>query len=474
MTREEFRKYAHEMVDWMVDYLDNVAEYPVMSKSIPGDIRKQLPDFAPEKSEPFEKIMSDVERIIMPGITHWESPNFFAYFPANKSEPSILAEMMMAALGTQGMLWLTSPAATELEERMMEWLRTMLGLPIGFKGVIQDTASSATLAAILSAREKATSWAINESGFTGNENFVIYSSDQVHSSIDKAVKIAGIGLKNLIRIPTDHNYALRPDALRLQIENDLQQGLKPLCVVSALGTTSSTAIDPIAEISAICKEYGIWHHIDAAYAGTALLCEEYRHWIRGIEDADSFVFNPHKWMFVNFDCSVYFVKNPDDLIRTFSVSPEYLKTANDDQVSNYRDWHIQLGRRFRALKLWFVIRSFGVEGLQQKIRAHVAMGKWLENEVRNHPKFELMAPVPLNLVCFRYLPHADCEETKANSLNERLLHELNKSGKIFITHTKLSDKYTLRLVAAGTQTTFQHVKEAWKLIVNTAESLPII
>ncbi|MFC2187614.1 pyridoxal phosphate-dependent decarboxylase family protein [Fulvivirgaceae bacterium LMO-SS25] len=471
MNKGDFRKRAHQMVDWMADYLEQVDNYTVMSQVKPGDIKAQLPNLPPTTAESFEQIMADVDKIIMPGITHWGSSNFFAYFPASKSEASILAEMMMASLGTQGMLWLTSPAATELEEQMMQWLRQMMGLPAYMQGVIQDTASSATLAAILSAREKASNWAINERGFSTQEKFVVYSSDQVHSSIDKAVKIAGIGIENLRRIPTDENFAMIPNALKAQIEKDKREGFQPLCVVSALGTTSSTALDPIDAIGSICEAYGIWHHVDAAYAGAALLLPECRYMAIGMEKADSFVFNPHKWMFVNFDCSVYFVKDAQTLKRTFSVNPEYLRTSNDDEVTNYRDWHIQLGRRFRALKLWFVIRSYGVEGLQEKLRSHIAMGQWLKTEIENHPQFELMAPVPLNLVCFRFLPPMCSSTDEINQFNEHLLNALNVTGKIFITHTKLNGMYTLRLVPGNFHVSLAHVQQAWELITKTAISL---
>ena len=471
MNKGDFRKRAHQMVDWMSDYLEQVDNYPVMSQVKPGDIKAQLPNLPPTTAESFEQIIADVDKVIMPGITHWGSSNFFAYFPASKSEASILAEMMMASLGTQGMLWLTSPAATELEEQMMQWLRQMMGLPEYMQGVIQDTASSATLAAILSAREKASNWAINERGFTTQEKFVVYSSNQVHSSIDKAVKIAGIGIENLRRIPTDENFAMIPNALKAQIEKDKREGFQPLCVVSALGTTSSTALDPIDAIGSICEAYGIWHHVDAAYAGAALLLPECRYMAIGMEKADSFVFNPHKWMFVNFDCSVYFVKDAQTLKRTFSVNPEYLRTSNDDEVTNYRDWHIQLGRRFRALKLWFVIRSYGVEGLQEKLRSHIAMGQWLKTEIENHPQFELMAPVPLNLVCFRFLPPQCTNADEINQFNEHLLNALNATGKIFITHTKLNGMYTLRLVPGNFHVSLAHVQRAWELIKKTAISL---
>jgi aromatic-L-amino-acid decarboxylase len=471
MDHSTFRVEAHRMVDRMADYLEQVAQYPVLSQVNPGDIKKALPASAPCSAEGMDAIMADFEKIIMPGITHWESPYFFGYFPASKSAPSILAEMLTATLGVQGMLWLTSPAATELEEQMMQWLLQMMDLPLEWKGVIQDTASTATLTALLCARERASRWQINERGFAGNERFTVYCSDQVHSSIDKDVKIAGIGIQNLRKIATDRDYAMDATALRLQIINDLAEGYQPLCVISALGTTGSTAIDPIEEISAICREFGIWHHIDAAYAGTALILPECRYIAKGAEHADSFVFNPHKWMFVNFDCSVYFVKDPSLLIHTFSITPEYLKTVADDEVTNYRDWHIQLGRRFRALKLWFVIRSFGLEGLQAKIRLHNEMGQWLKTKVEEHEEFELLAPVPLNLVCFRSKPKHLQTTDELNKWNADLLSRINNGGRMFLSHTKLDDQYVLRLVPGNDQVRMHHVQQAWEWILEAVTEM---
>lgn len=473
MNSKEFRAEAHRMADWMADYLEQVGQYPVKAQVGPGDIKAQLPPLPPADSESMTEIMKDVETIIMPGITHWESPGFMAYFPASKSPPSILAEMLTASLGVQGMLWLTSPAATELEEHMMEWLKHMLALPEEWKGVIQDTASTATLTALLTAREKALNWEGNRKGLQGGPAFRVYASDQVHSSIDKDVQIAGIGLKNLVKIPTDEHFALRPDELEKAIKQDLEKGYHPLCVISAMGTTSSTALDPIGAIGHIANRHDLWHHVDAAYAGTALLLPECRYMADGLELADSFVFNPHKWMFVNFDCSVYYVKDAEALKRTFSINPEYLKTKEDEQVTNYRDWHIQLGRRFRALKLWFVIRSYGIEGLQAKIRKHIDMGQWLKIRVEEHPDFELLAPVPLNLVCFRYHPEGLDEEEKLDALNESLMHRINAKGKFFFTHTRLEGKFTLRLVPGNEQVDWPHVEQAWQEIVEEAPSLKI-
>ena len=467
MDTELFRKHAHELVDWMADYFENVENYPVLPDIQPGEILNQLPKNAPDQAESFEKIFQDFKDIIVPGMTHWESPNFMAYFPANKSKSSVLAEMLMSTMGAQCMIWLTSPAATELEEQMMEWLREMIGLPASFTGVIQDTASTATLCALLTAREKHSQYQINEEGFS-NEQFIIYSSEQIHSSIDKAVKIAGFGLKNLRKISVDDAFAMKADELEKQIKVDMANGLTPLCVVSAIGTTSTTAIDPIADISSICQKYKIWHHVDAAYAGTAMVCPEMRWMAEGAEHGDSFVFNPHKWMFTNFDCTAYFVKDPAALVNTFSIMPDYLKTSVDEEVKNYRDWGIPLGRRFRALKLWFVIREMGISGIQEKIRKHISLGKWLAKQVDEHPDFDLMAPVPLNTVCFRYVNGASKD---LDAINEEIMESINKTGKLFFTQTKLNDKFVLRLAFGNTNLEAYHVENAWKMIQETAKQI---
>ncbi len=468
MNNSEFREWAHRLADRMADYYENIEDYPVKSKAKPGEIMAKLPLSPPSAGEPMADIMSDFEHIIMPGITHWQSPNFFAYFPANGSYPSILAEMLTASLGAQCMVWDTSPAAAELEEMMMNWIKTMTGLPAGWHGVIQDTASTSTLAAILSARERISGYTINENGFDGNNKLRVYCSTETHSSAEKAVKIAGLGRKNLVKIATDSQYRMDASLLRKAIADDVTAGFTPLCVIATLGTTGCTSVDPLGEIAAVCTETGTWLHVDAAYGGTALLLPEYRWMIDGIELADSFVFNPHKWMFTNFDCSAYFVKDREALIRTFEILPEYLKTGNRGLVNDYRDWGIPLGRRFRALKLWFVIRSYGVTQLQEKIREHIRMAKWFETQIIEQLSFEIMAPVPLSLVCFRYRPSCITGTENLNNVNEELLGKLNATGKIFLTHTKLKGQYTLRLSIAGTLTSMEHVENAWKLIQSTA------
>ena len=467
MDSKQFRKYAHEMVDWMADYLENIEEMPVRSEKKPGDIIAALPKSPPQQSESMDSIFADFNSLIIPGMTHWQHPSFFAYFPANSSYPSVLAEMLTATMGAQCMIWQTSPAAAELEERMMEWIADMQQLPAGFTGVIQDTASTATLCAILTAREKVSEYDVNKSGFTG-QKFVVYCSDQTHSSIDKAVRIAGIGSSNLRKIPVDDSFALRPAVLAESIAQDRKDGLTPLCVVAACGTTGSTAIDPLEQIGEICRNENIWLHVDAAYAGTAAMLPEKRWILNGVEHADSYVFNPHKWMFTNFDCTAYYVKDKSALIRTFEILPEYLKTREDSQVNNYRDWGVPLGRRFRALKLWFVIRSFGVEGLRSKLRKHIELAEMFRNRVDEHPDFQLLAPVPLNTVCFHYAPHGSSIEEQ-NRWNAALLEELNSTGQMYLTHTKLDGVYTIRMVIGQTNVELKHIEQAWQQIQRLAE-----
>lgn len=464
LTHSDFRNHAHRVVDWIADYLENIEKFPVKAQVQPKEIYNQLPDTPPERGESMQEIMQDFQNIIIPGITHWQSPNFFAYFPANSSYPSVLAEMLTAALGAQCMIWETSPAAAELEEKVMNWLKKMLNLPESWHGVIQDTASSSTLCAMLTAREKYSNFDINKSGFKGNEKFRIYGSLETHSSIDKGVKIAGFGLDNLVKVQVDENQAMQPNALKTAIKNDVKNGYRPLCVVATLGTTGTTAIDPIKPIAEICKEFNLWLHVDAALAGSALMLPEYQWLANGLDMADSFVFNPHKWLFTNFDCSAYFIKDKDILIKTFTILPEYLKTKTTGKVNDYRDWGIALGRRFRALKLWFVIRDFGVQDLQERLRYHIRLAKNLEEKIRENENFELMNKRNINMLCFRYHPNNISDESILNQLNVQLLHSLNRTGKIFLTHTKINNRYILRLVIGQTNVTERHVDKAWELI----------
>jgi len=470
MDGNEFRRQGHAIVEWIARYFENIEQYPVKSGVRPGEIKNALPELPPSGSESFDLFLRDFDEIIMPGITHWQNPGFFAYFPANSSPPSVLAEMLTAALGAQCMVWETSPAAAELEERMMEWLRVMTGLPEGFEGVIQDSASSATLAALITARERTTHFRTNDEGLSDTGKLRIYSSTQTHSSVEKGAGVAGFGRKNLVRIGVKNDYSIDPDALVKAIEKDLATGFIPCCVVATLGTTGTTAIDPLRPVGEICRKYNLWLHVDAALAGTALLLPEMRWMTEGIEYVDSLVFNPHKWMFTNFDCSAYFVRDAASLIRTFEILPEYLKTRTRGQVNDYRDWGIPLGRRFRALKLWAVIRSYGVEGLQAKIREHLRLATMLAGMIESEKNFELMAPVPLNTVCFRYRPEGMGDE-EANRLNERINHALNDTGKIYLTHTKADGRYLLRMVTAQTNVTERHVLQAWDLIRETASAI---
>lgn len=471
MNNQEFRKYAHQMVDWMANYLDKVEEYPVRPQLQPREVYNALPKQAPAQAEPYEAIFKDFIQEIMPGITHWQHPSYFAYFPANSSYPSLLAEMLTATLGAQCMIWETSPAATELEEKVMDWLKPIMGIPSNWQGVIQDTASTATLCAILTARERLSNFEINKQGFS-DETYRVYASRETHSSIEKAIKIAGIGKENFSKIDTDEHYALIPEALETAIQQDLEKGYKPLCVVATIGSTSSTAIDPLRAIGEICQKYHIFLHVDAAYVGTATLLPEKRWILDGLALADTYVFNPHKWMFTNFDCTAYFVKDTALLKRTFEIMPEYLKTAQDQKVNNYRDWGIQLGRRFRALKLWFVIRSFGIEGLQAKIRKHIDLAHYLRSKLETHTEFELLAPTEFNLVCFRFKPSlSDNSLENLNQLNAKIVAQLNQSGQVYLTHTKLNEIYTIRVVTGQTEIDQNHVDKFWELLLEVCDKL---
>ena len=462
MTPDEFRKRGYAVVDWIADYYARLETFPVLSRVEPGAIRRSLPKTAPVAGEAFETILAEVEKLILPGITHWQSPNFFAFFPGNASAPAILGDLLSSGLGVQGMLWATSPACTELETHVLDWLVHMLVLPQKFLsteaggGVIQDTASSASLCALLAARERATDFATNKRGCDGK--LVAYTSSQAHSSIEKDVQIAGIGRDNLRSIAVDEKFAMRPDALARQIDQDRRAGLIPFFVCATVGTTSSNAIDPVPEIGAICQREKIWLHVDAAMSGTAALCPEFRYIHDGLEFADSYCFNPHKWMFTNFDCDCFYVADRKTLIKTLSVLPEYLrnKATETGAVIDYRDWQIPLGRRFRSLKLWFVIRHYGIEGLQHHVREHVRLAQEFAGWVKQDQRFELAAPVPLNLICLR--------AKGGDELNQSLLDRLNRSGDLYLTHTRLNDRLTLRMCIAQTNTQARHLKRAWQRI----------
>jgi len=466
MTPDEFRRHGRDVIDWIASYMERVEELPVGSRVAPGEIRALLPKAPPETGEAFDRILADMDDVVLPGITHWQSPNWFGYFPANASGPAILGDLLSAGLGVQGMLWQTSPACTEIETHVMDWLVEMLDLPETFLstgdggGVIQDTASSSSLCALLAARERATGFETDRGGCDGT--LTAYTSSHAHSSIEKGARIAGIGASNLRLVGVDDDYAMDPADLARAIETDVAAGRKPFFVSATVGTTSSNAMDPLGPIGEVARRHGLWFHVDAAMSGTAALCPEFR-WIHdGLELADSYCMNPHKWMFTNFDCDAFFVADRATLVKTLSVLPEYLRNRATESgaVIDYRDWHIPLGRRFRALKLWFVIRHYGVEGLRHHVREHVKLAQEFVDWVEADDDFEIAAPAPLNLVCFR---HRGGDET-----NRRIMDTVNESGRLFLTHTKLDEKLTLRMSIGQTHTERRHVEAAWVAIRGAA------
>jgi aromatic-L-amino-acid decarboxylase len=458
MSPEEFRRAGRAVVDWVADYLERVESFPVRSRAAPGEVRAKLPAAPPRHGEPFEAVLRDLDEIVLPGITHWQSPNFFAYFPSNASPSAILGEIVSAGLGVQGMSWQTSPACTELETHLLDWFVELLGLPREFLssgpggGVIQDTASSAALCALLAARERA----------GGGDRLVAYASDQAHSSVEKAARIAGLARERMRAVPSDERFALRPDALVAAVAADRAAGLRPFFLCASVGTTSSTAIDPVARLAPIAREAGMWLHVDAAMAGSAAICPELRGMQAGVEHADSYCFNPHKGLLVNFDCDLFWVRDRAALLAALSILPEYLRTKAGESgaVIDYRDWQIPLGRRFRALKLWFVLRHYGVEGLRAHVRGYVARAAEFARWVEADPRFELAAPVTFNLVCFRL--RGD------DARNEALMERLNASGALYLTHTRLAGRTVLRMAFGGTWTERRHVEAAWRAIRSAA------
>ncbi|HHN74526.1 MAG TPA: aspartate aminotransferase family protein [Acidobacteria bacterium] len=456
MSSEEFRRWGREVIDWIADYHERVETLPVLSRVEPGAIRRALPEHPPEQGEGFERMLADLDEKVLPGITHWQSPNFFAFFPANVSYPSILGELLSAGLGVQGMLWTTSPACTEIETLVLDWVVELLDLPRTFHssgaggGVIQDSASSATLCALLAARHRAAE--------APAEALVAYASTEAHSSVDKAMEIAGLGRDRLRRIAVDADRALDPAALSAAMAEDRAAGRRPFFVVATVGTTSSLAFDPLDAVGAAARAEGAWLHVDAAMAGTAAVCPELR-WIhRGLEQAQSYCFNPHKWMFTNFDCDCFYVSDRQALIDALSVVPEYLRNraSESGQVIDYRDWQVPLGRRFRALKLWFVIRHYGIRGLRAHVRRHVELAAGFARWVESHPELELAAPCRLNLVCFRH--------RRGDRASEDLLEALNASEKLYLTHTRLDGRYVLRMSIGQTRTESRHVEQAREAI----------
>jgi len=455
MPLDEFRRRGYQVVDWIADYLATVEDRPVMSRATPGSVRHALPDHAPEQPESFDDVLRDLDEIVLPGITHWQSPNWYAYFPANSSPPSILGEMVASGLAVQGMLWSTSPAATEIESAVMDWLVDLLGLPATWKttgpggGVIQMSASDGVHVSLVTARQLA-------AGGGTHDDLVVYASDQTHSSVEKSARIAGY--RHIRIIETDDVFAMRPDRLQETIAADREDGLLPAFVAATVGTTATTAVDPVRAIATIARDEGMWCHVDAAYAGNAMICPEFRHYQDGIELVDSYVFNPHKWLFTNFDCSAYFVADRAPLIETMSILPPYLrnKASESGEVIDYRDWHVPLGRRFRALKLWFVLRHYGVEGLQHHIRHHIEMAQGLAARLEADERFALVAPHPFGLVVFRHVAGDDATAALAAALND--------SGVVAVSPTTLRNQAAIRVTVGQTTTEQRHVDRLWSLI----------
>lgn len=463
MKPEEFREWGHKFIDWVADYLGHPERYPVLSQVEPGSIHAQLPAKPPQTPESIEAMLRDIDKIIVPGVTHWNHPAFFAYFAVSGSFPGILGELLSAAFNVNGMLWRTSPAFTELEEHVLDWLRQMIGLSSDFKGVVYDTASTSTFHALAAAREAITERDVSELGIAGPDapRLRMYQSREAHSSVDKAGMAIGLGRRGIVKIDVDDEFRMKPGALEAAIKHDLSEGWRPFCVTATVGTTSTTSIDPVPQIADICEKYKLWLHVDAAYAGSAAILPEMRWILDGVNRADSFVMNPHKWLFTPIDFSAFYCRRPEVLKRAFSLIPEYLKTTEGDKVTNYMDYGIQLGRRFRSIKFWMVVRYFGVEGLQEHIRDHIRLGKLFASWIEADPRFEIMAPVPFSTVCFRL--KAD------DAANQRIIDRVNASGKIFVSHTRLRDKLTIRLAIGNIRTTEEYVRMAWGLIKKEAQ-----
>lgn len=470
MDPEEFRRHAHEVVDWMADYLQNVDRYPVLARVHPGEIAAKLPEAAPEHPEAMEEILRDFENDLLPGITHWNHPAFFAYFAITGSAPGILGEMLAAALNVNAMVWRSGPTPTELEERALDWLRQMMGLPTDFRGHIQDTASISSLTAIATAREE-TGLRIREEGMGGRglPRLRLYCSEEAHSSIEKAGITVGIGRTGTRRIPTDAEFRMDPAALEAAIEEDVAAGWRPFCVVATVGTTSTTSVDPVPAIADVCERHGLWLHVDAAYGGSAAVVPEMRWILDGCERADSLVVNPHKWLFVPVDCSALYLRRPERVRRAFSLVPEYLITPEAGSATNLMDYGPALGRRFRSLKLWMVLRWFGREGIAVRIREHLRLAREFSGWVEAEPGWELAAPVPFSTVVFRHRPEGAADE-EADALNDRIMERVNASGEAFLSHTRLRGRLVLRLAVGNLRTGEEHVRRAWELLREAAAS----
>jgi aromatic-L-amino-acid decarboxylase len=472
MPPEQLREFGARVMEWAARYSGQVGDYPVLARVAPGEVAAALPAAAPEEGAGMDEILRDFEETIIPGLTHWNHPGFFAYFGITGSGPGVLGETLAAALNVNAMLWRTSPAATELEERALDWLRQMIGLPEGFRGHIQDTASISSLVAIAAAREAA-GLGVREEGMSGRDlpRLRVYCSEEAHSSIEKAGITLGLGRAGTRKIPTDAAFRMDVGALAAAVEEDLAAGVRPICVVATVGTTSTTSIDPVPEIAEICRRHSLWLHVDAAYGGAAAVLPEMRAVLAGAEHADSVVTNPHKWLFVPIDCSALYFRHPEVVRRAFSVVPEYLATPEGEEVTNLMDYGPALGRRFRALKLWMVLRYFGRAGLADRIREHIRLAREFASWVEAEPGWELLAPTPFSTVCFRHLPPgADAAETDLR--NEEILAQVNSTGEVFLSHTRLRGRFTLRLAVGNLRTTEHHVRRAWELLAEAAGAGP--
>jgi aromatic-L-amino-acid decarboxylase len=471
MDTHDFRRLGHQMVEWIASYRERMAELPVMSPLAPGDVKRQLPDAPPAVGRGLDGILEEMDRVVLPGITHWCHPGFFAYFPANADLASVLADMASSGLAAQAMSWQTSPAATEVEEVVMDWLRQMVGLGPQFTGAIQDSASTSTFCALLCARERTGAFGQNRGGMQAEAApLVVYASDQAHSSIPKGALLAGFGKENLRLIATDDRHALRLDLLRDAIEQDLAAGGRPCAMVAAVGTTATTALDPVKGMAELAGRHGIWLHVDAAMAGSAMICPECRWMWDGVEQADSVVLNPHKWLGTGFDLSAYFVRDPEHLIRVMSTNPSYLRTEQDGEVKNLRDWGIPLGRRFRALKLWFLLKDQGVEGLQARLRRDLANAQWFRARVEQAPGWELLAPVPLQTICLRHRPEGMDDEDKLAAHNLDLVHRINRSGRFYLTPAVLKGVQMVRVSIGSEASEFGHVEALWAALRQAADA----
>jgi aromatic-L-amino-acid/L-tryptophan decarboxylase len=469
MDGEDFRKWSHKAADWGADYRETLRDRPVRARTQPGEVAALIGASAPEDPEAMETIFADFEQIIVPGMTHWQHPRFFAYFPANAAPVSVVAEYLVSTMAAQCMLWQTSPAATELETKVIDWLRQALGLPDGFSGVIQDSASSATLSAVLTMRERALDWRGNRQGLAGQPRLRIYCTEQVHTSIDRAIWVAGIGEENLVRVPSGGRLrSMQPAALEAAIAEDRAAGHCPAGVIASVGGTSVGGSDDVAAIGAIARMNALYLHVDAAWAGSAMICPEFRHFWAGVEEADSVVFNPHKWLGAQFDCSVHFVRDPESLVRTLAIRPEFLKTHGHDGIVNYSEWTVPLGRRFRALKLWFLLRAHGLEGLRSMIRNHVAWSERLALRLASQPGFVIVTEPMLSLFSFRHQA-GDGRENDAHNL--RLLEAINDDGRIYLTQTRVDGQVAIRFQAGQFETTEADVETAFDTIIEIAARL---